>query len=88
MKIPELYMLDIGSLVTEFYNLARTNTPYVAGGLHDKEQLKIIPHKEYHRLKATVDMELALKLYNVYRYVCNLPAYLHNPACLQICAVL
>ncbi|PSN51057.1 hypothetical protein C0J52_01523 [Blattella germanica] len=70
VKIPELYMLDIGSLVTEFYNLARTNTPYVAGGLHDKEQLKIIPHKEYHRLKATVDMELALKLYNVYRSDC------------------
>lgn len=67
MKIPELYMLDVDSLVNAFYSMARTRLPPVAGTTQEKGQLKIIPDKQYRRLKATVDMELALRLYNVYR---------------------
>jgi glycogen debranching enzyme len=68
VKIPELYMLDIGSLLSDFYSMARSQLPPVAGTTKETGHLKIIPDKQYRRLKATVDMELALRLYNVYRY--------------------
>lgn len=60
-------MLDIDSLVSEFYSLARKQLPSVAGATEEVGQLKIIPDKHYRRLKATVDMELALRLYNTRR---------------------
>jgi glycogen debranching enzyme len=68
VKIPELYMLGVGSLVSDFCSMARNRLPPVAGTAQEIGQLKIIPDKQYHRLKATIDMELALRLYNVYRY--------------------
>jgi glycogen debranching enzyme len=61
-------MLDVGSLVNTFYEMAHNRLPPVAGTTQETGQLKIIPDKQYRRLKATVDMELALRLYNVYRY--------------------
>jgi glycogen debranching enzyme len=67
VKIPELYMLDVDSLVSAFHSMARSQLPPVAGTAQEKGQLKIIPDKQYRRLKATVDMELALRLYNTYR---------------------
>jgi len=67
VKIPELYMLDIDSLVTKFYSMARKQLPPVAGTTEEMGQLKIIPDKQYRHLKATVDMELALRLYNTHR---------------------
>ncbi|XP_069703236.1 glycogen debranching enzyme isoform X2 [Periplaneta americana] len=70
VKIPELFMLDVGALVSNFYSVARTRLPPVAGATQEVAQLKIIPDKQYRRLKATVDMELALRLYNVYRSDC------------------
>jgi glycogen debranching enzyme len=60
-------MLDIDSLVNDFYSMARKRLPPVAGTTQEMGQLKIIPDKQYRRLKATVDMEVALRLYNVYR---------------------
>jgi len=60
-------MLDIDSLVIEFYSMARKQLPPVAGTTEEMGQLKIIPDKQYRRLKATVDMELALRLYNAHR---------------------
>jgi glycogen debranching enzyme len=68
VKIPELYMLDVGSLVSDFCSIACNRLPPVAGTTQETGQLKIIPDKQYRRLKATVDMELALRLYNVCRY--------------------
>ncbi|KDR16306.1 Glycogen debranching enzyme, partial [Zootermopsis nevadensis] len=70
VKIPELYMLDVGSLVSDFYSVARSRLPPVAGTSQETGHLKIIPDKQYRRLKATVDMELAQRLYNVYRGDC------------------
>jgi glycogen debranching enzyme len=70
VKIPELYMLDIDSLVTKFYSMARKQLPPVAGTTEEMGQLKIIPDKQYRHLKATVDMELALRLYNTHRDDC------------------
>lgn len=61
-------MLDVGSLVSDFYSVARSRLPPVAGTSQETGHLKIIPDKQYRRLKATVDMELAQRLYNVYRY--------------------
>lgn len=60
-------MLDIDSLVSAFYCMARTQLPPVAGTTQEKGQLKIIPDKQCRRMKATVDMEVALRLYNIYR---------------------
>lgn len=60
-------MLDIDSLVNKFYSVARKQLPPVPGSTEEMAQLKIIPDKQYRRLKATVDMGLALRLYNVHR---------------------
>jgi len=47
--------------------MARKQLPPVAGTTEEVGQLKIIPDKQYRRLKATVDMELALRLFNAHR---------------------
>lgn len=42
--------------------------PPVKGPTEDeREELKLIPDPQYRRLRAAVDMERALQLYNVYR---------------------
>ncbi|KAK7868484.1 hypothetical protein R5R35_001895 [Gryllus longicercus] len=68
VKIPELYMLDVNHIVSDFQDLARRRVPPVGSvPTPSPQELKIIPDPLYRRLKATVDMELALRIYNVYR---------------------
>nr|CAD7601350.1 unnamed protein product [Timema genevievae] len=69
-KIPELFCVDSGHLVSEFCSQARNRVPPVAGSAPEEGVLAIIPDPLYRRLKATVDMDLALCLFNVYRSDC------------------
>ncbi|CAG2066284.1 unnamed protein product, partial [Timema podura] len=65
-KIPELFCVDSGHLVSEFCSQARSRVPPVAVSAPEEGVLAIIPDPLYRRLKATVDMDLALRLFNVY----------------------
>lgn len=69
VRIPELYLLNTHSLMEEFHQLARNRVPPLPSS-HPPEHslLKLIPDPQFRRLHATVDMELALRLFNVYRY--------------------
>lgn len=69
VKIHELYILDINETIAEFLNLARNQMP------QDtiepiSEDIKIIKDPKFRRLKATINMQLALKKYNIYRTDC------------------
>ncbi|VEN50334.1 unnamed protein product, partial [Callosobruchus maculatus] len=70
LNIPELYICDVNQYVLEFLNRARVSAP---GTMHDTEptndsegNLKLKQDPQFRRLAATVDMDKALKLYNVY----------------------
>ena len=72
VRIPELYSINIEKVVAEFQHLARQRVPSSASTAPpDYSQLKIIPDPQFRRLHATVDIELALNLYNVFRCVNN-----------------
>lgn len=66
VKIHELCTLDVNETVSDFLNLARNQIPQenVPSGT---EEIKIIQDPQYRRLKSSIDMKLALKLYNTYR---------------------
>lgn len=64
-----MYMCDTNKLAQDFLNMARNRVPPVAGLPDEADELKLIRDPQYRRLKATVDFELALRLYNVYRYI-------------------
>ncbi|KAG5898798.1 hypothetical protein JTB14_011008 [Gonioctena quinquepunctata] len=66
LKIEELYMCDVNKYVLEFLALTRTIPPVNQLKREEPEQLKLEHDLEYRRLSATVDMDLVMKLYNVY----------------------
>lgn len=66
-KIHELYTLDISEVLAEFMNLARSQIPADDTSDVKNESISIVRDPEYRRLKSTIDMNLALKLYNTYR---------------------
>ncbi|XP_057317970.1 glycogen debranching enzyme-like isoform X1 [Microplitis mediator] len=72
VKIHELFTLDIDQIVGEFLNLARSQIPQEPDQQSsDKENtIKIIQDPQFRRLKASVDMKLALRIYNIYRQDC------------------
>ncbi|KAJ0180195.1 hypothetical protein K1T71_004786 [Dendrolimus kikuchii] len=78
-RLHEMYTCNVAELVQEFYFMARNKVPSAkagggggGGGGGDEEpgELKLVPDPQLRRLRATVDMELALRLYNVYRGDC------------------
>ncbi|KAJ8667077.1 hypothetical protein QAD02_008739 [Eretmocerus hayati] len=69
-KIQELYLVDVNSLVAEFLNVARNQIPQDDVEDIRNKSIKIVRDPEYRRLKSTIDMKLALKLYNIYRPDC------------------
>ncbi|XP_049823584.1 glycogen debranching enzyme isoform X4 [Aethina tumida] len=69
LKIHELLICDVNKIVQEFLGLARKVQP-VAESVGAGEELKLIQDPDYRRLATTIDMDLALKLYNVYRSDC------------------
>ncbi|XP_032451729.1 glycogen debranching enzyme isoform X2 [Nasonia vitripennis] len=69
-KIHELYTVDINEIVSEFLNIARNQIPQDEPPETHNESIVIIRDPEYRRLKSTIDMQLALKIYNIYRPDC------------------
>lgn len=67
LKIEELFICDTNKLAAAFFNLARAMPPITRNFKTEQEELRILQDKEYKRLASTVDVTLALKLYNVYR---------------------
>lgn len=57
----------MGNYTTEFLNIARKRVPPISSDLESREALKLEPDPQYRRLKGRIDMELALRLYNIYR---------------------
>ncbi|KAI5694550.1 hypothetical protein M8J75_000879 [Diaphorina citri] len=72
VRIPELYTLDIELLVKQFQDQCRTSVPVDRNATTQPplEPLRIIQDAQYRRLKSTVDLQLALNTYNVYRSDC------------------
>lgn len=70
-RLHEMYACDAAELVREFQSMARNRVPSAKGaGEPGAEELRLVPDPQRRRLRATVDMELALRLYNVYRGDC------------------
>ncbi|KAK9504313.1 hypothetical protein O3M35_010677 [Rhynocoris fuscipes] len=70
-NIAEFYILDIQKLVMEFNDKCFSGEPSKnPGGLNSDNKLKVIQDPLYRRLKSTIDMKLALKIYNIYRTDC------------------
>ncbi|CAH1981135.1 unnamed protein product [Acanthoscelides obtectus] len=70
LNIPELFICDVNQYVLEFLTRARVSSPRT---MHNPEpanesegNLKLKQDPQFRRLAATVDMDKALKLYNVY----------------------
>jgi glycogen debranching enzyme len=68
-KIHELYTANIDAIVSEFLVMASKCSSYSKNTDRPKESISIIRDLEYRRLKATIDMDLALKLFNIPQYV-------------------
>lgn len=69
-RLTELFTLDTELLVKQFQDLARTSVPVDRKTAAPPLQpLVIVQDPQYGRLKSTVDLELALQTYNVYRCV-------------------
>ncbi|KAG8039804.1 hypothetical protein G9C98_000533 [Cotesia typhae] len=68
VKIHELFTLDVNQIVYEFLNLARTQIPQ--DGVSSEKAIKIIQDPQYRRLKASIDMQSALRIYNIYPQDC------------------
>ncbi|XP_011494521.1 PREDICTED: glycogen debranching enzyme [Ceratosolen solmsi marchali] len=70
-KIYELYTADIDAIVSEFLLMAsKCNRQRKNADSTNNESISIIRDVEYRRLKATIDMDLALKLYNISQNDC------------------
>lgn len=55
--------------VTEFQNKVRTAPPPLTTKSICKEELTLIPDPQFRRLAATINMDKALQIYNIYMYV-------------------
>ena len=66
VKIQELYILDVNETVAEFSSQARNQMPQEES-VTINESIQIIRDPLFRRLKATINMSLALQLYNTYR---------------------
>lgn len=66
VKIHELYILDINETIAEFLSLARNQVPQETIE-PISEDIKIIKDPKFRRLKATINMQLALQKYDIYR---------------------
>ncbi|XP_023247212.1 glycogen debranching enzyme isoform X2 [Copidosoma floridanum] len=69
-KIQELFVVDVDEIVAEFLNIARGQIPEDEAALLKDKSISVLRDPEYRRLKSSIDMHLALKLYNTYRADC------------------
>ncbi|XP_072940329.1 glycogen debranching enzyme isoform X2 [Epargyreus clarus] len=70
-RLHEMYMCNVDEIVQQFYYMARNKVPPVkAGGEVGRAELRLQPDPQFRRLRATVDLDLALQTYNIYRSEC------------------
>lgn len=69
VKIHELYTVNVEFMVDEFLLQCRKIRPPSTDTRSNSVDLKIIHDPQYRRLSATVDLNVALERYNVYRFV-------------------
>ncbi|XP_045534389.1 glycogen debranching enzyme [Papilio machaon] len=74
-RLHELFTCNVDDIVQQFCCMARNKVPAVraegpGAGEVGEGELQLQPDPQYRRLHATVDMDLALRLYNVYRADC------------------
>jgi len=67
-KIHELFQLNVDKIVNEFQDKVRAAPPPLVNKSVCKEELKLIPDPQFRRLAATINMNKALELYNIYTY--------------------
>lgn len=69
VKLEELFIVPVDKLTLEFLTKCRTLPPPSTTDRdhNDLPELKIIQDPLYRRLHSTVDMDLALKRYNIFR---------------------
>ncbi|XP_045521820.1 glycogen debranching enzyme [Pieris brassicae] len=67
LRLSELFQCDVDALERRFLELARARVPVPHAAVVD---LKLTPDPQRRRLAATVDLELALQLFNTYRADC------------------
>ncbi|XP_063531956.1 glycogen debranching enzyme-like [Cydia strobilella] len=70
LRLHELYTCNVSELLQQFNGLARNKVPPVSARAGAAAALALVPDALYRRLRATVDMDLALQLYNVYHADC------------------
>lgn len=64
-----MFQLNVDKIVTEFQVKVRAGPPPLAKKSEYNDELTLIPDLEFRRLAATIDMNKALKQYNIYRHV-------------------
>ncbi|KAJ8732396.1 hypothetical protein PYW07_014995 [Mythimna separata] len=70
-RLHEMYMCNAAELVQEFYYMARNKVPAPSAVPEaERAELRLQPDALHRRLHASVDMDRALQLYNVYRADC------------------
>ncbi|XP_053603151.1 glycogen debranching enzyme isoform X2 [Plodia interpunctella] len=70
-RLHEMYICNTQDIVHEFYYMAKNKVPPVKTSTEsDRGELKLIQDPQFRRLKSTVDLDLALQIYNVYRNDC------------------
>ncbi|XP_063921993.1 glycogen debranching enzyme [Zophobas morio] len=70
LKIHELSTCDVSKTVDEFLTLIRNKIPPNQENPNEGEKMVLVQDPQYRRLESTVDLNLAVKLYNVYRNDC------------------
>ncbi|XP_046960879.1 glycogen debranching enzyme [Vanessa cardui] len=70
-RLHEMFTCDVDDTVQKFYYMARNKVPPVKGvGEGARDALRLTPDPQRRRCAATVDLDLALQIYNVYRSDC------------------
>lgn len=70
LKLHELFMADVRSYVSKFQDMVSQNEPSRRAESAEPLMMRIIQDPEYRRLGSTIDMELAVSLFNIYRADC------------------
>lgn len=62
-----MYIVDINEIIAEFLDSARNEMPQDVNNTTTKD-ITVIQDPTFRRLKSSINMQLALKKYNTYRY--------------------
>lgn len=62
-----MYTVDVNEIVATFLNLARNILPDKENEINPITKIKVIQDPGFRRLQSTIDMQLALQIYNIFR---------------------